>query len=225
MSDTDFTATSRAQMDAVGQAVGEEAFAPAPEEEISVRNFGFTADMLPGWIFARAREIDTGRGVRLIQVNAQATGSESMARIEILETEDAGQGRALFMETLARFQRDPADLLRIPPRFAEAEAVPGQGTFVFLRGNLVVTVASIGAVILQAEDLAEALDQSICKKPQDASDSKPVTSGRGADRTMVKSFTRRTARGDARQEAFAISPDGSVARVSDSDEPGQKGSE
>ena len=217
MNDSDFQATSKEQMDAVGQAMTDDAYTAAQDRAIYIRNFGFRADMLPGWTFSRAREIDTGRGVRLVQANAQTADGQGMARIEILETADAGEGRALFMETLARFQRDPSSILRVPPRFGEAEAAPAAGTFVYLRGNLVVTVTSIGAQALVAEEVAEALDNAVCEKPAGA-ETAPADAEQDG-RPMIKTFVQRDRRGGESSEAFVIAPDGSARRMSDAGDP------
>lgn len=225
MTDPEYPATSATHLAAVGDALPEGAFAEPPEESVEVFNFRFAADMVPGWTLARAREVETARGVRLAQVNARAEGSENTARIEIFETSGPDAGRELFLETLARFQRDPATILRSPPQVGEAEASLGQSMFVFLRGNLVVTVTAIGAVAMPVEDLARQLDLSIRAKPEaaeevedvetaaDAADEAAPQLRAAAERPMVKVFTRRAGRGSGASERFAIAAGGIARRI------------
>lgn len=197
----DLPATSAAHLAAIDQAMSDETIAGPGREGVVVRNFTYSADMLPGWTLARARQIDTGRGMRLVQVNAQSEGADAAARIETLESADADAGIALFRETLTRFQHDPASILRTPPEIGQAEAVIGDGTVVFLRGNLVVTVSSIVAGGLPVEDLARAIDAWITSKPAEApGDSGPVTG-----KPMIKSFDG----GDS----YVIGSDGAARRL------------
>jgi hypothetical protein len=183
----------------------------APETAVKIRNFTFHGGMLPGWVFARAREIDTGRDVRLVQVNAQAEASDGMVRIEVLETAGPEEGRTVFCETLTRFQRDPASILRIPPEIGEAEASVGSGTVVFLRGNLVVTVTSMMAKGLAVEDLANALDDWIQAKPEVRAGDADVTKGK----PMIKAFS--PADGGA-GESYVLGRDGSARRLAEDDD-------
>lgn len=213
MNDNDeLPATSNAHLGAIDQAISDQTFADPTSEVVQIRNFTFGGDMLPGWVFARAREIDTGRGVRLVQVNAQTESEDSMARIEVLETTGIDAGRALFRETLTRFQHDPASIMRAPPEIGEAEACIGSGTVVFLRGNLVVTVTSMIAGGLDVEDLANALDEWIQSRPTE-------TEGTGASpagKPMIKSFT--PVRGGGAGDSYVLARDGSASRLSqDSD--------
>jgi hypothetical protein len=183
---------------------------------MEVFNFRFAAGMVPGWTLTRAREVDTGRGVRLIQANAEAEGSDAVARLEVLESADPAAGRALFMETLARFQRDPARIVRTPPQIGEAEARLGQTAFAFLRGNLVVTVTAIGPAPLPVEDLARAFDHSLQTKPdvpEGRTEDLQRTTGASAVPPMVKVFGRAGQRGAGAGERFAIAPDGSAWRL------------
>jgi hypothetical protein len=215
MSETDPAATSPAHVEAVVTAVPAEAFAE-PGESVEVFNFRFAADMVPGWILTRAREVDTGRGVRLIQANARAREAGAVARLEILEAADPAAGRTLFMETLARFQREPATILRTPPQIGEAEARLGQTCFAFLRGNLVVTVTAIGPAPLPVEDLARAFDGWLRNKPdgpEDGTEGAQRTRSTGAVPPMVKVFGRSGQRGAGAGERFAIAPDGHARRL------------
>jgi len=220
MSETDLPGTATAHIEAVVTDVPAEAFAE-PDESVEVFNFRFAADMVPGWALTRAREVDTGRGVRLVQANAQARHSDAVARLEILETADPAAGRALFMETLARFQRQPATILRTPPQIGEAEARLGQAAFAFLRGNLVVTVTAIGPALLPVEDLARAFDHSLGSKPdmpEDSTGDAQRTRSAGAVPPMVKVFRRRGEGGAGAGERFAIAPDGRARRLRGGDE-------
>jgi hypothetical protein len=217
MTDPEFPATSASHLAAVSEAVPEAAFAEPEDESVEIFNFRFAHDMMPGWTLARAREVETGRGVRLAQVNARAEGSDNTARIEIFETDGPDAARELFLETLARFQRDPATILRTPPQVGEAEAAVGQSMFVFLRGNLVVTVAAIGPVVLPVEDLARQLDRSIRAKPEAveedlAEDAAPMLRA-AAERPMVKVFTRRAGRRSGESERFSIAANGLARRI------------
>lgn len=218
MTDPEFPATSASHLAAVREAVPEAIFADPPDESVEVFNFRFSHDMMPGWTLARVREIDTGRGVRLAQVNARAEGSDATARIEIFESEGPDAARVLFLETLARFQRNPATILRTPPQVGEAEASVGQSMFVFLRGNLVVTVAAIGPATLPVEDLARQLDLSIRTKPDgveedlDEAAAAPLP-GAAVGRPMVKVFTRRTGRRSGTSERFTIAANGLARRI------------
>lgn len=217
MNDTDLPQTSAAHLDAVDDAVSEAAFAVPEGDSVEVFNFHFAAYMLPEWSLSRAREIDTGRGVRLIQANASKIGSDAVARLEILETSDPAAGRKLFMETIARFQREPSTILRVPPQIGEAEAGLGQTAFAFLRGNLVVTITAIGATPLPVEDLARSLDASIRAKPDIAEDadniSEPAQEGAAAERMMVKVFNSTDAEDERAGERFAIARNGRAHRV------------
>lgn len=233
MTDPEFPATSASHLAAVSEAVPDAAFAEPADESVEVFNFRFAHDMMPGWTLARAREVDTGRGIRLAQVNARAEGSDNTARIEIFETDGPEAARELFLETLARFQREPASLLRTPPQVGEAEASVGQSMFVFLRGNLVVTVAAIGPVVLPVEDLARQIDRSIRAKPEAAEDDEqeelpenaaPLLRA-AAERPMVKVFTRRAGRRSGESERFAIAPNGLARRIRGpgGERPGEEG--
>ena len=221
MTDRRHTPISNAQLTAVRRALTERAFRARREEEVTIFNFRFRPDMLPGWKLARARQVQTGQDVRLVQVNASSESPERIARIEVLEARDFEAARTLFMETLARFQRDPATIIRSPPRIGDAEASLGGHAFVFQRGNLVVTVTGIGPVAMPVEDLARRIEQSISERPGPArpsGDAAIESDAVGAARPgrepppMIKVFTRRT-RGSVETEAFAIAEDGSVSRL------------
>ena len=200
----------------------DEAFAARPDEAVQVFNFRFAREMVPGWTLARARVVDTGQKVRMVQANASAEGA--VARIEILETEGPERGRKLFMETLTRFQRNPATILRTPPRIGEAEACLGESVFTFLRGNLVVTVAAMGPASPRIEELARQLDRVICEKPDvpdepgDPPAMRSASADTSASHAMVKVFTR----SDATSERFAVEPDGRARRFRDkgNEDPG-----
>ncbi|NKM64349.1 hypothetical protein GYN07_02425 [Rhizobium leguminosarum bv. viciae 248] len=215
MTEFDRPATSAAHLAALGRAIPDEAFAVAPEESVQIFNFHFTPEMVSGWRVARVREVSVGRGIRLVQANAQVEGSDRIARVEILETEGSDAARLQFIETLARFQREPSTILRTPPQIGEAEARVGHIAFAFLRGNLVVTVTAIGAEAQSVEELARRLDQSILEKPEipiDAGDeSDPGTGARVP--AMVKVFTRRDGGVGDVSERFAIAPDGRARRL------------
>ena len=215
-------AISPTHLDAIDRAIPAAVLRRSQGEEVAVFNFHFRPDMLPGWTLARAREIDTGRGVRLIQANAAADGANQVARIEIFETAAANDARKLFKETLARFQRDPALIVRTAPQVGEAEASLGQTAFVFLRGNLVITVTAIGAAPMPVQGLAMQVDSAIIEKPAVAGTAidpdalgltrthRPALAG--PNQPTIKVFTRRT-RGTASTQRFAIARDGKARRI------------
>ncbi len=197
---------------------------PAPrDEDVAIFNFHFQPGMLPGWTITRAREVDTGRGIRLIQANAAEDGLNRVARIEVFETANPDEARNLFKETLARFQRDPASILRITPQVGEAEASLGDTAFTFLRGNLVVMVTAIGAAQMPVQSLARQIDASIVKKPAEiARTDADLRDLAGPAPPSIKVFTRR-AGGVETTERFAIDRDGVTRRIADPGENPQPG--
>ena len=216
MNHSDLPTTSTAHLEAVNRAVTDDSFAKASDETVLVRNFAFSGAMLPGWTFARPRAIDTGSGVRLIQVNAQAEdGGERAVRIETMEAADAERGRALFMEALTRFQNDPASILCTPPEIGEAEACIGDDIVVFLRGNLVITIARIGKGQIPVDDLAKHLDSVITERPEAVEESDTAPADLASGRPMIKSFLQTGGSARKTPETFAIAADGSARRLPD----------
>lgn len=212
MKKRDRPATSSAHLQAIDRAMSDDSLAAPVSQTVQIRNFAFSSALLPGWNFARARVIDTGRGIRLVQVNAQAEGTDSMARIEIHETAGAEEARAFFRETLTRFQHDPAPFIRNPPEIGEAEARFGDGAIVFLRGNLVVTITSIAATGLGVQQLARQIDDWVVEKPTDVQES-AGDSGAVAGKPMIKTFTRVQGQGNGASESFEVATDGSARRL------------
>ncbi len=171
MPSPDVKPTAAAHLQAVRQRLlGPATKAVSPGPGIFVRQYRHSAGQTPAWQLLRQRQVPAaGRAglLRLTQLTLAAQGrAQQVIKVEVYETSGPEAAYELLVELLTAFQALP-ETLELGDEVGEVViAMPGDMARLFARGNLVVTLASVGAERVAVGDAARSVDQFLTAPPR-----------------------------------------------------------
>lgn len=164
----DVSSTATAHLEAVRRRLVS-ARSQASGPGIFVRLYRHSAGQTPDWQLLRQRQVPTtGRAdlLRLTQLTlASVAQPQRLIKVEVYETPSPEAAQSLLVELLTSFQALP-DAVVLGHDVGEAGiALPGDMARLFARGNLVVTLASVGAERSAVGEAARSVDQFLTAPP------------------------------------------------------------